>query len=271
MKIIKDRILKPKIRSRLRRSLGKIFYINKRRIEWLREFSNYSKVIRKDYFDHSVVRHKSLLLRPLKDVDMRLQHNKVKNLSLAINKIDGIIIKPNQVFSLWYLIGKPSARKGYLPGLVLNQGKIEEGIGGGLCQLGNLLCWMSLHTPLEIKERYRHGYDVFPDVNRKIPFGSGATLAYNYIDFQLRNTTPHTFQIKLNLSEKYLEGEILSSEIIPSKYEVFEDNHHFVQQSWGGYTRHNQIKRRIIEDNNVKEELLFENHAIMMYEPFLES
>ena len=45
--------------------------------------------------------------------------------------------------------------------------------GGGLCQLSNLIYWMTLHTPLTITERYRHSYDVFPDSNRTQPFGSG--------------------------------------------------------------------------------------------------
>ena len=39
---------------------------------------------------------------------------------------------------------------------------------------------MTLHTPLQVTERYRHSYDVFPDADRKLPFGSGATCAYNY-------------------------------------------------------------------------------------------
>lgn len=219
---------------------------------------------------YCIVQHQSFLLRPLKDVDMQLQYNKVKNLKLAIQQLDGIVIAPGQIFSLWYLVGKPTTGRGYLPGLVLNQGKIESGVGGGLCQLGNLLCWMSLHTPLIIQERYRHGYDVFPDVNRKIPFGSGATLAYNYIDFQFSNPTDSTFQIRLYLSQEHLHGEIYCSDPIDKTYTVFEENHQFRQQSWGGYTRHNQIKRIVKDKHGEQEELIYENHAIMMYEPFLE-
>ena len=104
---------------------------------------------------------------------MYLQHNKVSNLRLAIQKLDKLIIKPGQLFSVWKLVGRPTILKGYLDGLVLNNGNIEKGIGGGLCQLGNLLYWMALHTPLSIVERWRHSYDVFPDINRTIPFACG--------------------------------------------------------------------------------------------------
>ncbi len=96
--------------------------------------------------------------------------------------------------------------------MVLNQGKIEKGTGGGLCQLGNLLYWIFAHSPLEITERFRHGFDVFPDVNRKVPFGAGATLSFNHVDLQIHNKTANTFQICLWLDGEYLNGELLSDE-----------------------------------------------------------
>ena len=53
----------------------------------------------------------------------------------------------------------------------------------------NLIYWMTIHTELTIVERWRHGFDVFPDAGRTQPFASGATCAYNYIDLQIRNDT----------------------------------------------------------------------------------
>ena len=110
-----------------------------------------------------VFTHKTPLFRQLKDVEMWLQHNKVKNLEIASQKINGILIKPGETFSYWRLIGKPTKRKGYVDGMILFYGKIMTGIGGGLCQLSNLIYWMTLHSPLTVTERYRHSYDVFPD------------------------------------------------------------------------------------------------------------
>lgn len=50
-----------------------------------------------------------------------------------------------------------------------------------------------------------------------------------------------------------------------------ERNHLIKQQFWGGYTRHNQIFQ-IEQRKDIKsEKLLVENHAIMMYNPFLEN
>lgn len=191
---------------------------------------------------------------------MVLQHNKVKNLSIALEKLNGIIIQPGETFSIWKRVGKPTQKKGYLNGLVLENGRIAQGIGGGLCQLGNLLYWMALHTPLTITERWRHSYDVFPDINRTIPFACGTTLAYNYVDLQITNNTQNNFQINLWLDDAYLNGEILSDTSIQEHYEIFETDHLMTQQWWGGYTRHNKIWRKTthIKDHKSTEELITE-------------
>lgn len=264
-------VVKPINRSALRKKWGRVYFTLKRQLNWITNRSKFAKVEPSIHYEHSLIQHHSFLLRPLKDVDMILQHNKVKNLAIAISHLNGVVIKPGQTFSIWKMVGRPTKKKGYLEGLVLDSGKISKGTGGGLCQLGNLLYWMALHTPLTITERWRHSYDVFPDINRTIPFACGATLAYNYVDLQLTNNTQNNFQINLWLDEAYLNGEILSDTSIQEHYEIFETDHLMTQQWWGGYTRHNKIWRKTthIKDQNTNEELITENHAIMMYSPLL--
>ena len=216
--------------------------------------------------------HQTPLLRRLKAVDMYLQHNKINNLRLAAKTIDGLVLQPGETFSFWKRVGKPTISKGYLEGLVLAEGRVGKGVGGGLCQMGNLLYWMALHSPLTVAERWRHSYDVFPDEGRTLPFGSGATLAYNYIDLQLRNDTAHPLQLCVWLSESQLHGTIRSDRPPSEKYAVFEVGHRFCHEPWGGYSRHNSIRRRVLDAQTgqcLREEQVTENHALMMYQPFL--
>lgn len=262
---------KPEKRGVLRKYLGREYFILKRKFQWALNASQYALQKDPELCTESIIKHRSFLLRPLKDVDMYLQHNKVKNLALAIANINGIVIKPQQTFSLWRLVGRPTKRKGYLDGLILHNGKISKGTGGGMCQLGNLLYWMTLHTELDITERWRHSFDVFPDVNRKIPFACGATLSYNYVDLQLKNNTEDTYCIHLWLDDEYLNGEIRCTRKMPYTYKVVEKDHLIKRQWWGGYTRHNRIwKQKFIQDEMIGEILVAENHAIMMYNPLLE-
>ncbi len=253
--------------------LGREFYIFKRKLKWYFSGISYAKV-KKDFdCPYTLIEHKSKLLRKLKDVDMHLQYNKITNLRLAIAPIDGVVISPGETFSIWRMVGRPSARKGYKVGMMIHNGKVAEGVGGGLCQLGNLIYWMVLHSPLTITERWRHSFDVFPDVNRTIPFACGATLAYNYIDLQFKNNTDKTFKINLWLDDEFLHGSLQCDHVCDLKYEVYEKDHRIVLQSWGGYTRHNQIWRKImnVETGEETHELVTANDAIMMYNPMLEA
>ncbi len=202
---------------------------------------------------------------------MQFQYNKVINLKLAVNRLDGVLIEPSEVFSYWRLIGKPSAQKGYVNGMVLHNGTYRMGTGGGLCQLSNLIYWMTLHTPLTVIERYRHSYDIFPDSSRTQPFGSGATCVYPYRDLMIRNDTDAVFQLRANVGERCLEGKWLSDNPPEYRYEIIEKNHQIRGEYWGGFSRHNEIYRRkyTVVGEFLDEEYITENHAVMMYSPFL--
>lgn len=213
-------------------------------------------------------RHQSLLRRRLGNSDPQLQENKVLNLKIACPPIDGVIVKPGETFSFWHLIGEATAAKGYVEGMQLSQGEVVRGVGGGLCQLANLLYWMALHTPLEIAERHHHSFDPFPDENRTLPFGSGAGVFYNYIDLRFFNPTENTFQIRLWLTDDHLKGAIFAAEEVPNTYHVFEKNHRFIEKH-GKTFRENEIWREMIDrrtGNRVSEEMLVKNHAEIKYE-----
>jgi vancomycin resistance protein VanW len=84
----------------------------------------------------------------------------------------------------------------------LSFGEARSGIGGGICQLSNLIHWMAIHSPLVVVERSNHSFDPFPDEGRVLPFGSGAAIFYNYVDLVLHNPTDRSFQLKLNVGTR---------------------------------------------------------------------
>ena len=266
------KVEQPKNRHRLRLWLGKMYFTCKRHMRWRFGGQKFAKIFRSDEgFVYTHFAHQTLLLRRLKDVDMQMQHNKIINLRIALTKISGVVIMPGETLSYWRLIGRPTRRKGYVDGMVLDKGRVTAGVGGGLCQLSNLIYWMTLHTPLTVIERHRHSYDVFPDSGRTQPFGSGATCFYNYGDLMIRNDTETPFRLELVLTDTHLTGAWLATEPPTCTYEVYEKAHLIRSEFWGGYTRHNVICRRKfnIDGNLVSDEFITENHAIMMYAPLL--
>ena len=265
-------IEKPKKRSKLRHALGRTYYGMLRKFLWVKMHKLFAHRYQSEKLPFVYCSHKTILLRKLKDVDMWLQQNKIVNLRIAASRLNGIVLQPGEVFSYWKLIGKPSRRKGYVDGMVLCNGQLMVGTAGGLCQMSNLIFWMTLHTPLTIIERHRHGFDVFPDSNRTQPFGSGATCFYPHGDLMIRNDTTETYQLIVHVGEEYLEGEWRVSAEPAYRYEIIEKNHEMRSEYWGGYSRHNELYKQqySMEGELLEEQLVVRNSAIMMYSPFIE-
>jgi len=271
MKEIKTDLRAPIQRSWLRLRLGKAYYAGRRYLLWYSHQFCWAKERKEELLPYLQISHSTPLRRKLPGDQIEWQENKIINLQLAVERLNGVILHPGETFSYWKLIGKPTAQKGYREGMVLFLGQIGGDIGGGLCQLSNLIFWMTLHTPLTVVERYRHSHDVFPDSNRTQPFGSGATCAYPHRDLMIRNDTNQDFQLCLRVGEKSLEGEWRS--VIPPcyTYQILEKDHRIDQSSWGGYIRHNALYRKVYDHSGafLEEQFLFTNDAIMMYSPLL--
>jgi vancomycin resistance protein VanW len=215
--------------------------------------------------------HASILERDLQGVDPQLQRNKVQNLRLAAGRIDGVIMSPGETFSFWRLVGRATGRAGYTDGLVLRDGAASSGVGGGLCQISNMLHWLALHSDLTVTERHRHSFDPFPDSERRVPFGTGATLLDGIFDLKVTNATTHDHQFRLRLTDTELVGELRAAERPTVRYEVVERDHRFVRED-GQVFRDNRIVRlgHPIDAgpgaDPVSEVELFANHCRVGYE-----
>ena len=216
-----------------------------------------------------VYQHNSLIRRRLGNVNMQLQENKATNLALAVGHINGLLIRPGETFSVWKMIGRTTKRKGYKEGLTIEKGKPSQGIGGGMCQLSNLIHWMVLHSDLTIVEHHHHdALDLFPDFGRQIPFGTGTSISYNYIDYRVRNDSALTYQLKLWVDDEYLHGELRATEPLPHTFHIHAENEYYSRES-GVIYRNGQVYRDTIDrvsGNCLESQLIRINHARVMYE-----
>ena len=242
--------------------------IARRKLRDLRGTETYAADKSQEELPVLIQKHKSLIRRLLNNVDVSLQENKAKSLSIAAPKVSHILIRPGEVFSFWRLVGSCSRRKGYLDGVTIANGHPTRGVGGGLCQFTNLLHWMFLHTNLDIVEHHHHnGLDLFPDFNRQIPFGTGTSIVYNYLDYRVKNNTDMTFQVIVYTTDEYLCGEIRAERPMSEKIHIREEDAHFFEQD-GQLYRHNKIYRRVVDKrtgNTVEDKVLLSNTAKTMY------
>ncbi len=220
---------------------------------------------------HLVMEHSSVMLRRLAGVDMTLQQNKVNNLRLAAAKINGTVVAPGQTFSLWKLVGNPTKRRGYLPGLTIAKGQLGSSVGGGLCQMANMIHWLVLHSPLTITETHHHSDALFPDDRRRVPFGTGTSIMYKNLDYRFVNNTGAPVQLLIWLDGDELRGQLRSAASVADTWSIVEEDHHFAREPDGVWYRNSRIWRVQYGPDGAEKArtLMLQNHSRVMYDPAL--
>lgn len=116
--------------------------------------------------------------------------NRATNLEVAVNKINGIVLEPGEVFSFNRVVGERTAKSGFKEAIIYADGELDYGLGGGICQISSNLYYSVLKANLEIVERKNHSMTV-----NYLPIGCDATVSYGSVDFQFKNSRSYPIKI----------------------------------------------------------------------------
>ena len=201
-------------------------------------------------------------------VDLTSQLNKAENLRIASAAISGILIHPGETFSFWRLVGRATKRKGYKEGRVIVHNKLVMGRGGGLCNLGNHISRIILHSPLTITEFHKHSDALAPTEGERIPLAAGTAVSYNYVDFRFQNNTDQTFQLLLWCDGEDLCGQLRAQHDIPYAYELVEEDRHFRKEGNKYYHLSKLYQLTTCKDSGeqIAKELIWDNHSEVMFD-----
>ena len=200
-------------------------------------------VVKGYYFNYAKRRYSTNDFSNSIALKQELKPNKAKNKNLlrAIKSIEQIQINPNEILSFWRIVGNPSKKNGFTESRSLVNGKIENTIGGGLCQLSGLMYYISLIAQLEILERHNHSIDIYDEETRFTPLGSDATVAYGYKDLKIRNNLNCPIKFNFSIEDDTIKVMILHSSVI----------------------RHNVVQfKEVISDDNVIEVITIINNQV---------
>jgi len=199
-------------------------------------------------------------------IPAHLQEGKEKNVAIAAKRIDKLVVGPGELFSYHRMVGRPTRLRGFKYGLELREGEESAGIGGGCCQVSNMIYWLSVNAGMKITERHRHGLDLFPDHLRTVPFGCGATVFYNYADLRFENPLPIPILISIYIEDRMLVGRMLTTSNPGYRITIEERDHRFFEEN-GIRMRENRLFRRITDSDGrlLREELLAHNRCRVAY------
>jgi len=106
-----------------------------------------------------------------------------KNIEVATSKVDDLLLMPDDEFSYEKVVGPVTSENGYTYATIISNGKLVQGIGGGVCQVSSTIYNAQLKSGILPTERQNHSKSV-----NYVPKGLDATLASGSIDYKFVNT-----------------------------------------------------------------------------------
>jgi len=161
------------------------------------------------------------------------EENTIYNIKLSSEMINGVLIKPQEVFSFNKYVGPAEKEDGFKESTIIANGKFENGYGGGVCQVSSTLYNTALLANLPIVERYNHS--IYGDATEYVPLGRDAAIFYGYKDLKFRNNLNQeivifaevfgkTLRVDIfGISEGKPEVEIISKDKKVIDYEIIKE------------------------------------------------
>ena len=142
-----------------------------------------------------------------------------ENLRVGCANINGTELAPGETFSMNEALGPQTYENGYRDAAVIVDGKIEDGLAGGVCQITSTLYNAVILAELKIVERSNHSLAV-----SYVPLGQDAAIAGDYKDLKFQNDTDYPVYIEAYLSGNKLITNVYGYEIHDSSRQVKFEN-----------------------------------------------
>lgn len=121
------------------------------------------------------------------------EENTIYNIKLSSEVINGILVKPQEIFSFNKYVGPAEKADGYKESTIIANGIFVNGYGGGICQVSSTLYNAALLANLPIVERYNHS--VYGDATRYVPLGQDAAVFYGLKNLRFKNNSDNVIVI----------------------------------------------------------------------------
>lgn len=132
---------------------------------------------------------------------------RIKNVARAVELLNGVLIRPGEIFSTTKYVGPITPENGYYPELVIKGNNAsQKEVGGGMCQIGTTLFRMAMNSGMPITERRNHSLVVnyYADPVNGNP-GTDATIYDPIVDFKFTNDTGNYLLLQTDMDMKTLQ------------------------------------------------------------------
>ncbi|MET9488882.1 VanW family protein [Nocardia sp. NPDC006630] len=131
------------------------------------------------------------------------------NIRTVARKVDGALVRPGDTFSLNDFTGTRGVAQGYVESGIINNGRPDVAVGGGISQFATTLYNAAYFAGLEDAGHTEHSYYI-----SRYPAAREATVFDGAIDLKFRNNTPYGVYIETVAGDSELTVRIWSTKTV---------------------------------------------------------
>lgn len=124
---------------------------------------------------------------------------RTENIRVGLSHLNGTVVMPGEQFSLGAALSPITQERGYVKAGVIQDGRLTEGLGGGLSQVSTTVLNTAWFAGVQLDEFTPHSYYI-----TRYPAGREATIAVPSIDNRWTNDTPSPV-----LVETWMSGDTI--------------------------------------------------------------
>lgn len=149
--------------------------------------------------------------------------NRVANISLSARKSSDVLLMPGEEFSYNNLTGMRTKSNGYKDASIIVNGELQEGLGGGVCQVSTTLYNAVLYSGVSVTSVSSHSL-----LSTYVPIGQDAMVNDGGTDFRFKNPYNHPVYVKTSVGNgtvtSKIYGNVNDKKNISIKVDSFKEN-----------------------------------------------
>lgn len=134
---------------------------------------------------------------------------RITNIHRAARWMDGVIIKPGEVFSYNKVVGERTEARGFVPGIMIDRGVFKKDWGGGVSQVATTTWNAAWFSGLELLQHKPHSFYI-----SRYPAGRESTVAWPSVDVKFRNNSGKPIFVDTSFTNKSVTVTIYGTKFV---------------------------------------------------------
>jgi vancomycin resistance protein YoaR len=131
------------------------------------------------------------------------------NIHKAAQWMDGTIVQPGEIFSYNKTVGERTEARGFVPGIMIDNGVFKKDLGGGVSQVATTIWNAAWFSGLELVQHKPHSFYI-----SRYPAGRESTVAWPNVDVKFKNNSGHPIFVDTSFTSSSITVSIYGTKFV---------------------------------------------------------